>query len=55
MSALRDGSLKATAGNWPSFMYEEAEYDPQDLEKGLLRGYTVVRVSLTPSTSAGQK
>lgn len=45
MKALREGSLKVTAGDWPTFMYNESKYNPEDKEKGLLRGYTVVRVS----------
>ena len=40
-----------SAGDWPSFMYEENDYNPGDLEKGLLRGYTIVRVSPTKMTS----
>ena len=42
---MQDGTIKVTAGDWPTFLYNEQEYDPKEKDKGLLRGYLLVRVS----------
>jgi len=39
-----DGSIQVTANDWPNFLYEEDVYDPDELDKGLLQGYFLLRV-----------
>jgi len=41
---LLDGSIKVVADDWPNFLYDEDMYDPNELDKGLLRGYFLLRV-----------
>jgi hypothetical protein len=40
-----DGTIKIVADDWPSFLYEEGVYDPNEIDKGLLRGHFLLRVS----------
>jgi len=43
---LKTGRIKAKHGEWPAFLYDHKEdYDQREKEKGLLRGYLLVRVS----------
>jgi len=47
---LKDGTVKIFTGDWPTFLYDEdIEYDPEEKDKGLLRGYLLLRVSETLS------
>jgi len=47
MNLLKEGLLRVTAADWPSFLYDDTEiYDPMQKDKGLLRGYLLVRVSI---------
>ena len=39
-----DGSIWVIADDWPNFLYEEGAYDPNELNKGLLRGYFLLCV-----------
>jgi hypothetical protein len=39
-----DGSIEVVANDWPNFLYEESVYDPNEIDKGLLRGYFLLRV-----------
>jgi len=39
-----DGTIKIVAEDWPSFLYEQDLYDPNEIDKGLLRGYFLLRV-----------
>ena len=41
---LQEGALKVTGAEWPSFLYNETLYDPEEPDKGLLHGYLLVRV-----------
>ncbi|EMD41494.1 hypothetical protein CERSUDRAFT_70035 [Gelatoporia subvermispora B] len=41
---LRCGDFKVTARQWPYFLYDENEFDPDDVEKGLLLGHALKRV-----------
>lgn len=43
---IKDGTIRVHAGIWPTFVYEEGLYDADDIEKGLLRGWLLVRVSV---------
>jgi hypothetical protein len=47
-SAMRakflDGTIKIVANDWPAFLYDESMYDPEEIDKGLLRGYFLLRV-----------
>jgi hypothetical protein len=45
-SKLLDGSISVTAQRWPHFLYDSEEYDVDDMDKGLTRGYVLVRVSV---------
>jgi hypothetical protein len=40
-----DGTIKVIADDWPTFLYEEGVYDPGEIDKGLLRGHFLLRVS----------
>jgi hypothetical protein len=41
---LRDGRIKMLADDWCNFLYEDGVYDEDELDKGLLRGYFLLRV-----------
>ena len=41
---IENGEFKVTADDWPAFMYESGVYDPDELDKGLLRGTYLLRV-----------
>ena len=43
-TGLLNGTISATANQWPHFLFENDEYDPENLDQGLLRGYVLVRV-----------
>lgn len=57
LTKLEDGRLEATPTDWASFLYDDAspsinnpnlaafDYDEEDMEGGLCRGYFLVRVS----------
>jgi hypothetical protein len=50
MAKVNDGSLRIRASEWPFFLYYlKTRYDPDDEEKGLLRGYILLRVCPSPS------
>ncbi|THH19111.1 hypothetical protein EW146_g1981 [Bondarzewia mesenterica] len=57
LQKLLDGQIQVTAADLPTFLYEGEDFDPDDLEKGLLRGELVVRVwrHIFQSPSAGLK
>jgi hypothetical protein len=40
-----DGTIRITANKWPHFLYPTRAYDPNDIDRGLLQGYLLVRVS----------
>ena len=50
MTKVNDGQIKIKASRWPSFMYDEDAYDKKRAEKGLCRGYFLVRVSTFDSS-----
>ena len=41
------GDIVINADKWPTFLYNEVEYDQDDEWKGLFLGETFVRVSLS--------
>ncbi|GLB41608.1 hypothetical protein LshimejAT787_1002080 [Lyophyllum shimeji] len=41
---LHDGRIQVTGDDLPSFLYPDGQYDPEDLDKGLMRGPLVVRI-----------
>jgi|ERR1700722_2379895 hypothetical protein len=43
---LLDGRIKMLADDWCTFLYEDGVYDESELDKGLLRGYFLLRVRL---------
>jgi hypothetical protein len=45
MTMVNDGQIAIKASKWPSFMYDEDEYDEERAERGLCKGYFLVRVS----------
>ncbi|THH07281.1 hypothetical protein EW146_g9367, partial [Bondarzewia mesenterica] len=57
LQKLLDGQIQVTAADLPTFLYEGEDFDPNDPEKGLLRGELVVRVwqHIFQSLSAGLK
>jgi hypothetical protein len=46
MTKANDGQITIKASGWPSFMYDEEQFDEDRVEKGLCRGYFLVRVSV---------
>lgn len=48
MEQVKDGKIKITGSTYPTFMYDEdavTVYDPKEIDKGLCRGYFILRVS----------
>src|SRR5271155_628091 len=45
MRALKKGAIKVRTNDFPSFLYPQGGYDPDDLESRLLQNLIVVRVS----------
>ncbi|KAF4578288.1 hypothetical protein EYR40_001550 [Pleurotus pulmonarius] len=41
---IKDGAIKVRASVWPSFVYADESYDPDNMDHGLLRGWLLVRV-----------
>lgn len=48
LAKLQDGRLPILSVDWVAFLYDQALYDPEDLEKGLLKGYLLLRVRSRP-------
>jgi hypothetical protein len=46
MTKVNDGQISIKASSWPSFMYDEAEFDGEWVGKGLCRGYFLLRVCI---------
>jgi hypothetical protein len=44
LDKLRDGRIKMLADDWCTFLYEDGVYDEAEIDKGLLRGYFLLRV-----------
>jgi hypothetical protein len=53
MKALKKGSIKVRTNDFPSFLYPQDGYDPDDLESGLLQNPIVVRFFRHIFTSPG--
>jgi hypothetical protein len=52
MAKVNDGTVQICASEWPSFLYsDDAPFDPEDEEVGLFRGYLLLRVSLSSSST----
>ncbi len=47
LQKLADGKIEITASYWPSFLYCQKLYKPNDIESGLLKGYLLLRVRFT--------
>jgi hypothetical protein len=47
MESVQDGRIKIRANHFPTFLYDESPegYDPREIDKGLCRGYLLLRVS----------
>jgi hypothetical protein len=43
--AVQSGSIAIKATDYPSFLYPEHGFDPEDIEQGLMRGPLLVKVS----------
>jgi hypothetical protein len=43
---LITGAINVTADEWPHFLYDNDEYDSEEVDKGLLCGYLLLRVSV---------
>jgi hypothetical protein len=47
LQRLCDGLIQVNDEDWPSFLYENGDFDPEAIDKGLFKGYFLVRVSPT--------
>ena len=43
---LRNNKVRVVAGDFPALLYPYGEYDPDDLESGLVRNVTLLRVRI---------
>jgi len=43
---LRNNEIRITAVNYPALLYENNDYNPEDVEHGLLHNQVLVQVSL---------
>jgi len=42
---MQEGRIKIGTGDWPAYLYDEnLEYNPEEKDNGLFRGYLLVRV-----------
>ena len=47
MEKVNNGTIRIRASEWPSFLYDNSvEYDPNNEEDGLFKGYLLLRVRL---------
>lgn len=46
MAHVQDGKMKIWTKHWPSFLYDEGEYDRNNWERGLFKGYLLLQVHL---------
>jgi hypothetical protein len=44
MTKVNGGQISIKASSWPSFMYDEVEFDGERVGKGLCRGYFLLPV-----------
>ena len=49
MTCAQDGKIKIRTKHWPSFLYDEGEYDRDECDKGLFKGYLLLQVHLSTS------
>lgn len=42
---FKDGTIAVSPGDWASFLYSDDDYNIEEPEVGLFRGYLVLRVS----------
>lgn len=49
MTRAQDGKIKIRTKHWPSFLYDEGEYDRDERDKGLFKGYLLLWVHLSTS------
>ncbi|KIJ89513.1 hypothetical protein K443DRAFT_117882, partial [Laccaria amethystina LaAM-08-1] len=58
MTRVQDGKIKIRTKHWPSFLYNEGEYDREERDKGLFKGYLLLRVYrhifTSPSSAIGK-
>jgi hypothetical protein len=46
LSKLQDGRILFQPGDWATCLYEEGQFDPDNPDKGLMRGHYILRVYL---------
>jgi hypothetical protein len=52
MTMLKDGTLKVTASEWPTFLYDnKIKYNLEEKDKGLLQNELLFWVSILSSSS----
>jgi len=47
MAHVQDGKMKIWTKHWPSFLYDEGDYDRDNQERGLFKGYLLLQVHLS--------
>lgn len=52
LKKILDGRIKICPGDWATFLYAEDAYNPDEPDEGLLRGYFLLRVRLSISSSS---
>jgi hypothetical protein len=46
LSKLQDGRIIFQPGDWSTCLYDEGQFDPENPDKGLMRGHYILRVRL---------
>ena len=46
MAHVQDGKMKIQMKHWPFFLYDEGDYDRDNWEIGLFKGYLLLQVCL---------
>ena len=49
MMRVQDGKIKIRTKHWPSFLYDKGEYDKEECDKGLFKGFLLLQVCFTSS------
>ena len=47
MVRVQDGKMKIWMKHWPSFLFDEGDYDRNNWERGLFKGYLLLQVCLS--------
>ena len=51
---IKEGKVKIVAGDYPSFLFKRATYDPKRLDHGMVRGSYLLRVRIIPNVTSHQ-